>query len=376
MEFREGEVHVSVDFERGARFDGNPVHDTVEKTWRHLNFFKYPCFVHARVPRVKDGDGSVKLVEVPWSRPGSGFTMDFEKVAMSLMRQMPVMAVARELRVHDTKLWRLLRRQVKEAWEAQDIGAVRRIGVDETAARRGQDYITVFVDLDARRVLFACEGRSSDSLTQFRAFLAAKGVNPDEPLEFVCDMSKAFLAGIAASFPKARVTLDKYHLVALLTKAVDNTRKDESKRFRQLQGTRWLWLKNPTNLTDGQREDLKGFLLANDYCKTAQAYGFKLQFQELFSHRRQAAERLFDAWLDRALESGLAYIEKTATTFFQLRDMVLNWFETGISNGILEGLHSVLQAAKNRARGYRDPQNLIAMSYLLHGKLDALTHSI
>ena len=375
LEFRDGEVHVSVDFERGARFEGCSVHDTVERTWRHLNFFKYPCFVHARVPRVKTADGSVKMVQVPWARPGSGFTMDFEMHALSLMRQMPVLAVARELKVQDTRLWRLLRFHVQVAWEAQEIGRPLRIGVDETAARRGHDYITLFVDLDAKRVLFGCEGRSAVALAQFRAFLESKGAL-SEKLEFVCDMSPAFLSGIAEAFPKAKVTLDKFHLVAMLTKAVDETRKEDSRRFGALKGTRWLWLKNPSNLSERQRRELQSFLESNDFSKTARAYSFKLQFQELFFHSRRAAANIFDSWLDMALESGLKHIEHVATTFFRMREMILHWFQTRISNGILEGLHSVLQATKNKARGYKDPQNLIAMSYLLHGRLDAITHTI
>lgn len=376
LQLLEGEVHVRVDFERGARFEGNPVHDTVERTWRHLNFFQFPCYVHARVPRVKDELGKVSMVQVPWAEGGSGFTLQFERLAISLVRQMPVLAAARELGIQDTRLWRLLRRHVRQAWEATDIGSPRRIGVDETAARRGHDYISVFVDLDAKRVLFACQGRSGAALGEFRAFLLARGQDPGAGLEFVCDMSPAFLSGLREFFPDARITLDKFHLVALLTKAVDETRKEESRRFSQLKGTRWIWLKNPSTLTAAQREELKAFLTQNDYCKTASAYGFKLQFQELFHHQKRAAERLFAAWLDRALESGLRHIERAASTLFRMRELVLNWFDTRISNGVLEGLHSVLQATKNKARGYRNPDNLIAMSYLLHGKLNATTHTI
>jgi len=374
LDFREGEVHVRVDFEKGSRFNGLSVHDTVERCWRHLNFFKYPCFVTARVPRVKHSDGSVRMVEVPWGRPGSGFTLDFEAHALSLVGQMPVLAAAKELGIHDTRLWRLLRFHVNKAFEAQEIGCLKRIGVDETSARKGHDYITVFVDLDARRVLFACEGRTGVALSLFRQFLEFKGVDPDSVEDFSCDMSPAFLSGIEATFPRAKVTLDKFHLVAMLTKAVDETRKGESKQYKALQGTRWIWLKNPSNLNSSQQQTLKQFFLQNNFCLTAQAYGFKLQFQEIFSLRKKAAERLLNLWLENALESGLRHIEDVATTFFKRREMILNWFDSKISNGVLEGFHSVLQATKHKARGYRDPRNLITMSYLLHGKLNAITH--
>lgn len=364
-------MHLYIDFDRTGRFGEFPIHDTIDREWRHADFFQYKCLLHAKVPRVKNPDGTVSTVEVPWSRPGSGFTHLFEYQAVSLMRKMPVLAAARHLKVHDTLLWRMLRRWVTKAHEEQEIGKPVRIGIDETASRRGHEYISVFVDLDSRRVLFACEGRSGVALAQFRAFLESKGAL-SEKLEFVCDMSPAFLSGIAEAFPKAKVTLDKFHLVAMLTKAVDETRKDESGRFRALRGTRWLWLRNPSSLSTSQRAELQSFLESNDFSKTARAYSFKLQFQEIFFYSRRVAARIFDSWLDMALESGLKHIEHVASTFFRMREMILHWFETRISNGILEGFHSVLQATKNKARGYKDPHNLIAMSYLLHGKLQAL----
>ncbi len=128
-------------------------------------------------------------------------------------------------------------------------------------------------------------------------------------------MSPAFLSGIEAAFPNARVTLDKFHLVAMLTKAVDETRK-ESGRYRALRGTRWLWQKNPSNLSDAQKAALQDFLESNDFSKTARAYSFKLQFQGMFQHGKNAAQRIFDAWLDMTLESGLKHVEKVASTFF------------------------------------------------------------
>ena len=131
LEFRDGQVHIQVDFDKGARFEGQPVHDTTSRRWRHLDFFKYPCFIEARVPRVKDKDGKVRTVEVPWARPGSGFTMDFEARAIALMRQMPVFAAARELRVHDTRLWRILHAHVDRGLAATDIGHPSRLAASE-----------------------------------------------------------------------------------------------------------------------------------------------------------------------------------------------------------------------------------------------------
>jgi hypothetical protein len=79
---KEKELHIYIDFERGFRFvstSGESVtaYDTENKRWQHLNFFQHRCFLHARVPRIKNKDGNINIVEVPWSRPGSGFTLLF-----------------------------------------------------------------------------------------------------------------------------------------------------------------------------------------------------------------------------------------------------------------------------------------------------------
>jgi len=103
----------------------------------------------------------VKLIPVPWARPGSGFTVLFEAMLMAFMTAMPVAAVARLVGEHDSRLWRVLHHHVDVAREEVSHAAVRRVGVDETSLRRGHEYVSLFVDLDVARVLFATEGRES-----------------------------------------------------------------------------------------------------------------------------------------------------------------------------------------------------------------------
>jgi transposase len=301
--------------------------------------------------------------------------LDFEALAVRLMREMPVNAVARELGETDTRLWRVLNGYICRSRVHLDLSKLSRVGVDETAARRGHNYITVFADLDERRTIFACEGRSGVALAQFREFLRGHKVQPEQIKEFTCDMSPAYLSGIEHAFPNARVTLDKYHLVAMVSRAVDLTRRDESATYRALRKTRFLWLRNPESLNAGHKEKLRAFMLEFGFSMTANAYALRLQFQDIFMNNQRVATKLFDAWLDNALESQNPHIAKVAETFFKARNQILNWFQTRISNGILEGFHSVIQATKNKARGYKNTNNLINMCYLIHGKLQPLTHT-
>jgi transposase len=132
-------LDIEIDFKVGGRFAcpecgkaDCPVHDTVKKTWRHLNFFQHEAFLHARVARIDCPDCGVRLVNVPWARPGSGFTLLFEAFVMTLVKDMPVAAVARLVGEHDTRLWRLVQHYVETAVARMDLSELRRIAIDET----------------------------------------------------------------------------------------------------------------------------------------------------------------------------------------------------------------------------------------------------
>jgi transposase len=139
-------LDITIDFTRGADFPcpvcGQPakVHDTEEKTWRHLDFFQHAAYLTARVPRCKCDVDGVKQVQVPWARPGSGFTILFEALIMTLVQAMPVASVAKLVGEHDTKLWRLLHHNVDEARTKVGMSGVTRVGIDETAAKRGHTH--------------------------------------------------------------------------------------------------------------------------------------------------------------------------------------------------------------------------------------------
>jgi hypothetical protein len=132
-----------------------PVHDTEDKTWRHLDFFQYQAHLHAKLPRVRCPEHGVRQVMVSWARPGSGFTLLFEALLITFASAMPVTKVAAFTGEHDTRICRVLDHYVTAERAQLDFSGVERVGVDETAAARGQDYVSVFMDADAHRVLFA-----------------------------------------------------------------------------------------------------------------------------------------------------------------------------------------------------------------------------
>ncbi len=185
-------LDIEIDFAPGSRFAcptcgaaDCPAYDTERKTWRHLNFFQHQAYLNARVPRVRCDGCGVKTVSVPWARPDSGFTLLFEALLMSMISAMPVKAVARMVGEHDTRLWRVVHHYVAQGRARIDASDVTQIAIDETAARRGHDYITLFVDIDQARVLFAAEGRDANTIAAFADDLAAHGGDPDA-IDDVC----------------------------------------------------------------------------------------------------------------------------------------------------------------------------------------------
>ena len=370
-------LDIFLDFERGATFacpecgaTGCRPHDTTEKTWRHLNFFQHEAYLHARTPRVRCTTCGVRLVHVPWARPNSGFTLLFEALVMAMVPDMPVAAAAALAGEHDTRVWRIIHHHVDEARGRADFSKIRRTGVDETSSKRGHNYITLFVDLDESKLVFATEGRDASTLDGFRKDLEAHGGHAEQIEEFCLDMSQAFRAGLARTFPLAGITFDKFHIMQLMNRAVDEVRRQEQKQRPELKGSRYVWIKNPENLTPRQITMSDALHPRRLNLKTVRAYHIRLSLQDLWSHRGDEADKFLKAWYFWATHSKLEPVIRVAKTVREHWDGVLRWFQTRMNNGILEGINSLIQAAKAKARGYRSTRNLIAMAYLIAGKLD------
>jgi transposase len=367
-------LDINLDFPRGASFPcpvcGMPskVHDTEEKTWRHLDFFQHSAYLTARVPRCICGEHGVKQVQVPWARPGSGFTLLFEALLMALVQAMPVASAAKLVGEYDGRLWRVLHHHVDEARAQVDMSEVTRIGMDETSARRGHDYISLFMDMDLRRLLFATEGKDATTVKAFVQDLAAHGGKPEQIEEASLDMSKAFIKGLDENLPNAHRTFDRFHVMKLVNDALGKVRREEAKERPELKKTRSCWLKNPSNLTARQQAILADLKTSNLH--TAEAYRMKLTLQDFYEQPNPSAARHFlSEWCQMAQDSPLEPMRKVAKTLLEHAEGVLRWFRSGLSNGLLEGINSLIQAAKSKARGYRTSRNLITIAYLIAGRL-------
>jgi Transposase and inactivated derivatives len=373
-----GRLDLYLNFPRGSRFacpepgcdQGScPVHDTEAKTWRHLDFFQYKAFLHARVPRTRCPEHGVHLVAVRWARPDSGFTLLFEALLIQFAAAMPVAKVAALVREQDTRIWRVLEHYVRTARAELDFSEVTRVGMDETSARKGQDYVTTFMDMDARRVMFATEGRDGATVEAFAADLLAHGGDPARVSDTSSDMSAAFIKGISEHLPQARMTYDRYHVIAKLNEAVDEVRRAEQKDNPALKKTRYVWLKNRANLTAKQRETLAWLTRPSSRLATARAHRWREDFQAFYDQDGADAEAYLRRWCYGAKRSRLQPVKDFVAMVENHWDGILAWHQSRVTNGLLEGTNSLIQAAKSRARGYRNKQKMITIIYLIAGKL-------
>lgn len=378
IEFSEADQQLDLwlDFPRGSTFPcpecrcPAKIHDTEERTWRHLDFFQHRTFLHARQPRIDCPEHKVKTVALPWARPGSGFTLLMESyLALLVQSGMTAAQVGGLVGIHDTRVWRVLDHYVAAARERVDFSAVRALSVDETSRRRGHWYVTVFADPVGRRVLFATEGKDAATITALREDLEAHGGRAGQIAEVCLDMSEAFKKGVSAEFSQATQTFDNFHLVQLLNKAVDDTRRQEQAEHLELKRTRYLWLKNDWNRTE--QEVALFNALRDRSLKTAKAAHIKAVFQDIFACTdEREAEPALKSWYFWAAHSRIPAVVKAAKTIKKHWAGVLSWFRSRLTNGLLEGLNSLIQAAKGRSRGFRTTNYLVTMIYLIAGKLD------
>ncbi len=382
------ELHLRIQADRGAEYPCPEcgkmckAHDFKELTWRHLNFFQHHCYLTAPVPRTNCTEHGIKRIQVPWAREGSQFTLLFEQVAMTLVREMPVLAAARIMEITDQRLWRIIAFYVQRALNNLDLGSLEAFGLDETASKRGHNYVTIFIDLkrSTKPVIFATPGKGKQTVRDFCAFLKEHGGTPENIVEVVCDMSKAFLAATEETFENSHATVDWFHVVQLFTKATDEVRRAEAKEYKLPDGARWALLKAADGkLTEKQIEAIAELDVTGLH--TAKAWRVKemLRWVRKASSIRAAKWRM-GYFLNYArdlirVNAVLEPVAKALDTLENHKDRILRRWQSTYTNARLEGLNSLFQAARSRARGYRNTANFITMIYLIAAPLGEIVKS-
>ncbi|HEY3328407.1 MAG TPA: ISL3 family transposase [Capsulimonadaceae bacterium] len=378
-------VHVVHDVSRGQALcpechKACPGYDTSrERRWRHLDTCQLKTYLICSVPRVSCPEHGVHVAYVPWSDPGSGFTSAFEALGITVLRATIVQSRAAQLlRLSDTQVHDLMHRAVQRGLLRRDGNLIMtNLAIDEKSIQRGHSYATILSDTEHQRVVEIVEDRTlaaAENLLCIALSQAQKACVRSVSM----DMWPAFQKALRSVLPDADHVHDRYHVVAYLANAVDQTRRSEHSRLskagdRTLNKTKYIWLKNPENMTPKQKELFENLSTAD--LETPKVWAFKDTFKEFFGCKDiEQAKAFFDNWFQSAIELNNRFLTKVATMLREHLDGLLNYIKHRTSNANAERLNGSIQHIKASARGYRKFASF-RIAVLFHlGKLDLYPH--
>jgi transposase len=368
---------ITVDFVAGTRFPAggatgvHPVHDTQVKRLRHLNFFQHECVLEVRTPRVKLPDGKVVLVEPGWFGKLAGFTLLFEALVLAMAQQMTFSAVAKLVDESWHRVHAICSRYVELALAEADLSEVTAVAIDETSSRRGHNYLTIAADTDERKVVFVTEGKDAKTVAGFADWLTAHKGSPEQVRLVGIDMSPAFIRGVSEHLPSARITFDKFHVVAHASAAVDQMRRLEQRTDPSLKGLRWTLLKDRGRLSDESRADLDALVAQTATKRTARAWLYREHLRDILDRKQiNVVSAMLKQWCTNVLRSKVEPMKEVARMIRKHFDGIVAWTQTRQTNGYIEALNGLFQAAKRKARGYTRFETMRTVLFLIAGKLD------
>jgi transposase len=340
------------------------------RRWRTLDVGTTLSYLEADAPRVTCRRHGVVVCAVPWARHQARFTRTFEDQTAWLAVNCSQTAVAALMRIAWRTVGGICARVAAERQAGRDLlSGLKRIGVDEISHRKGHRYLTVVVDHDTGRLVWAAPGQDRKTMERF---LDELGTERCAQLELIsCDMASWITLPVAERCPNAEICLDPFHVVKLATDALDVVRREgwndarragQRQLARDLKGARFALWKNPENLTARQQAKLSDIQRTNR--KLYRAYLLKEQLRQIYRLPAAAATLLLDAWLKWARRCRLHPFVKLAQTITDQRGGILAAIQHGLSNARVEAINTQIRLITRRAFGFHSPEALIALAML------------
>jgi transposase len=344
-----------------------------ERRWRHLDTMQFQTVIKSRVPRSECSDHGVKTINVPWAGPNSRFTLLFERFAIDVMiAAKSIKEASKLLGISWDQVHHIQARAVERGLARRKLDEVKNIGIDEKSFLKGHKYASLMVDIDGRRIIDVVEGRTLESANLLWSKL------PEEVRASIdavaMDMWDAFITSAKTNAPQADIVHDKFHISKYLNEAVDKVRRAEHKGFMKdgdetLKGAKYLFLKNPINMSGDEKERFKN--LQMDNLKAGRAWSIKEQFSEFWTYTYQAsAEKFFKQWYWWATHSRLKPMVDVAKLMKRHLENILTYLRHQITNAMMEGFNSKVQSIKANARGFRNFANYRISILFYCGKLN------
>jgi transposase len=377
----DGRVDVWAEHPRGTHFRcpecerDLPVYDHAdERSWRHLDTCQFLTFLHARPPRVECPTHGVRQAELPWAEPMSRFTVLFERLAVDVLKECDVLGASRLLHLSWDEAWHLMRRAVARGRATKQTSVPALMGVDEKAAAKGHDYVTVVSDLGRGTVEYLADERRQASLDGYFEQFSPEQLAGIEAVAM--DMWEPYATSVREHLEDAdtKIVFDRFHIMKKMGEAVDAVRKAENRFLvaagdKRLTGSKYIWLYSSENLPDHHKSRFN-VLRAGDL-KTGRAWAIKETLRYFWDYRRRAwALKHWKAWYFWATHSRLKPISDYAHTLNRHADGLFAFFDHRITSAGAEGLNSRIQAIRVSARGYRNRENFKTAIYFHLGGLD------
>ena len=355
---------------------------TRRRRWRHLDAGTLTVWIEAEAPRVSCRECGVVTCHIPWARAGAGHTLDFDHQVAWLATHASKTATAALMRI----AWRTVGAIVTRVWA--DIDAVEdrfaglhRIGIDEISYKKGHKYLTIVVDHDTGRLLWAGVGRDTETIDEF---FDALGPGRCAAITHVSSDAAAWIAAsVAAHCPHAVRCADPFHIVQWATDALDQVRRDAwnaaagrvrgtrstgrnaTGQARALKNARYALWKNPEDLTARQHEKLAW--IAKTDPRLWRAYLLKEGLRHVFKVKGTAGREALDRWLSWAARCRIPVFTDLARRIKRHRLEIDNTLDHGLSNALIESMNTKIRRIARTAYGFADPQALIALALLAHG---------
>lgn len=362
------------EYTTAARYDRR----SVDSTFRHLDLGAWKVELRATLRRLACPEHGVRTEAVPFARPGSHFTIDFEDLAGWLATTMDKTALCRLLRVDWDTLGRIITRVSEEKLDPQRLDALGAIGVDEVSWKKRHHYLTLISDHRRRRIVWGASGRDAATLDRFFDLLGPERAKRIEAVSM--DMSAGYEKSVRAEghAPQATVCFDPFHVVALGTKALDAVRRETWNELRRLpdqdaarrfKGARWCLLKNPSDLNDEQARTLRKIRRRGG--ELWRAYSLKEALRAIFAGDLTEADvtALLRRFCSRASRSGLRPFVSLAQTLRLHTAGIQAAIRLGINNARHEGLNRRVRLIINRAYGFHSAEAALALVMLTVGPI-------
>jgi transposase len=349
------------------------VRDRLEmRSWKHVPLWGIPVRLSYAPARVSCKTcGKVKVEAIPWSEGKSRLSKGLIWLLASFCKLLAWEQVAQLFHVHWNTVAAAVRQAVDYGLAHRELGGVLYIGIDELSRQKGHVYVTNVYDLTHKRLLWSGEGRSQETL---RAFFEEHGQALKEGVKAVCcDMWQPYIDMVKEHLSEATLVFDKFHIMQHLLKAVDEVRREEARELKKtnpelLKRTRYIWLKNPENLTDKQRARL-GYLEGLNL-RSNRAYLLKESFREFWEYKsKRRAKRFLKKWFWWATHSRLKPMRDFAWLLRNHEENILTYFDEQITNAAVEGMNNKAKVVSHRCYGFRTAATYITALYHCLGKL-------